>query len=315
MTKKAILLINFGSPQEPTKASVSQYLKEVFSDKEMIPFPRFLGPLLVPTLLVPYESRKLAGRYKKIWTSAGSPFLVSCEEIGKKLAERLSPDWHVFVAMRYGKPSFQEVISKMQKAKISQVTVVPLFPQWTDVVTGSFLRAVFAELSKTDRFEKISCVTQFHSHPDFIASLADSAKALPITSYDHILFCYHGIPERLTRTSCPKYVSDCHETAELVADQLRIPHSKYSIAFGSKSGPGRWTGPSSFDAVAKLGACGLKKIAVFCPSHIVPSLETLYEVGVELKRHFQKHGGEVLDLIAPPCNSSSFITLLEKVTR
>jgi ferrochelatase len=313
MKKKAVLLINFGSPQEPTQVSVSQYLKDVFSDHEMLPFPRLVQQIIVPTILVPYQKRKLAERYKKIWSFEGSPFLLACEDIRKKLENRLPADWLVFCAMRYGTPNFHDEIRKIINAGVSSISVIPLFPQWTDVVTGSFLRAIFSELSKTECFEKIHFVTQFHTHTDFITALTDGAKALPIASYDHILFVYHGLPIRLARTSCSRYADDCEETAELCADKLNAKHSKYSVAFSSKFGPGTWLRPDAFDVVANLAKCGIKNTLVFCPSHIVPSLETSYEVGVELKNHFQKHGGQTLDLAEPPYLSPAFTTLLEKL--
>jgi ferrochelatase len=316
--KKAVLLINLGTPDNPSSGKVRVYLTQFLNDRRVIdihPIARFI---LVNLIIVPFRSFKSARLYQQIWTDRGSPLLYHTLDLGKKLQAELKDDYHVEVAMRYRKPSIAAALENLRKLKPSEIIVLPLYPQYASSSTGSTLEEVFRIIKKWEVIPGIRIVPPFYNHPAFLEALIFQAKKFDINKYDHIVFSYHGLPERQIKKASQHYGNDtcvmgaccnritvnnqfCYransmETTRRLVSALNIPEGKYTSAFQSRLDD-KWLKPYSDKVVAELAEKGAKNILVFSPAFVADCLETIYEIGTEYDEIFKEHGGEKVTLV------------------
>ncbi len=318
---KGVLLVNLGSPDSPDPKDVKPYLDEFLMDKYVIDVPYLLRVLLVRGILINAKRRHInSGKaYSKIWTSEGSPLIVISRKFHQKVQQRTNLP--VALAMRYGKPSIKSGLEELYSKGVTDVYMLPLYPQYAMASTLT-INALADELQqKHFPNMKITKVPAFYNRPDYIKNLSDSiAKSLEGFDYDHLLFSYHGIPERhirktdVTKSHCkidgsccatPSpahefcYRHQCFETTRQVVKALGIPEGKYSQTFQSRIAGDKWLDPYTDVEINKMPAKGIKKLAVVTPAFVSDCLETLEEIGMEAKHEFKENGGE--EFLAIPC--------------
>lgn len=316
---KGVLLVNLGSPDSPEPKDVKPYLDQFLMDKYVIDVPFLLRALLVRGIILRKRPEESAHAYKKIWWDEGSPLIVLSKRMHKKVAKKV--DMPVALAMRYGKPSIETGLQELADKGVTEVLLFPLYPQYAMASTLTIL--VLAEEIRKKKFPQMTFtdVPAFYDKPDYIKVLANSIKkSLEGYNYDHLLFSYHGIPERhirktdVTKSHCkindtccqtPSaahkfcYRHQCYETTRLVVEQLGIPEDKYSLTFQSRLSGDKWLEPYTDIEINKMPEKGIKNLAVVTPAFVADCLETLEEIAMRANEDFKEHGGE--NFMAVPC--------------
>jgi ferrochelatase len=318
MGKKGVLLVNLGTPDEPTRGAVYRYLKEFLLDPRVIDIPAVQRNLLVRGVIAPFRSKSAAKLYQELWTEDGSPLKVYGFQLKEMLQEEMGDEYLVDLAMRYQSPSVESVLTNMLAQHVSELIIVPLFPHYASASTGSVYEEVMRLLSKVQGIPKLRFVNSFYDHPDFIASIVERAKEHKLEDYDHVLFSYHGLPVRqlvkadLEKTHCNKakdccltisdknqhcYSAQCHATTKALVKALGLSEGQYTTCFQSRLGKEPWVEPYTTDALQQRADAGNKRLLVFCPAFVADCLETTIEVSVEYMEEFEKMGGEHVQLV------------------
>jgi len=241
----------------------------------------------------------------------------------------LGLSYQVELAMRYQSPSIKEGLEALKKC--SRLIIFPLFPQYASATTGSIFQKVFKYLSGWEVIPEVRMISNYCDHPAFIDAHLSRAREYALESYDHILFSYHGLPERqikkgddvgicLVEKNCcrknPKcYAAQCLKTTEKITEGLRIPEKKWSLGFQSRLGKSVWLRPYSDQVLEKLAHQGKKKILVFSPAFVSDCLETLEEIGSQYKELFRRCGGKVLDLVQGLNDHPKWIEGIERIIK
>ncbi len=295
--KKGVLLINLGTPDQPRTPEVRRYLRQFLSDPRVIDIHPILRWLLVQGVILPLRSPKSAKQYRSIWFDQGSPLLVNTKALAEKVEKQLGEGFVVEVGMRYGNPSIESAIQKLIQEGVSEIRVLPLFPQQASSSIGSAVEEVFRVLSGLWNIPPVHILPPFFNHPGFIQSFAEIGKpVLDELKPDHVLFSYHGLPERHIRKG-DSYQNHCFETTRLLVKELGLKEGEYSTSFQSRLGRTPWIKPYTDLHLIELVKSGKKKIAVFCPSFVADCLETLEEIGIRAHELALAHGAEVLKLV------------------
>jgi ferrochelatase len=317
--KKGVLLVNLGSPESPTPKDVKPYLDQFLMDKYVIDVPYLLRALLVRGIILQTRPKKSAAAYAKIWWDEGSPLIVISKRLQKKIQAQVSVP--VALGMRYGNPSLESAIKELSDQGVTEVLLFPMYPQYAMASTETIL--VLAEEIRKEKFPHINftIIPAFFNQPDYIRDLSNAIKSdLEGFEYDHLLFSYHGIPERhirktdVTKSHCkidgsccntPSpahefcYRHQCYETTKQVVEFLGIPEGKYSQSFQSRLAGDKWLDPYTDKEINKMPEKGIKKLAVVTPAFVSDCLETLEEIAMEAHEEFIEHGGEAFKAI--PC--------------
>lgn len=317
MKKKAVLLINLGTPDSPSVKDVRSYLSQFLNDPRVIDIPWLSRKILVNMIIVPFRAPKSAAIYKKLWTSDGSPLLYYSREVQKLLTSELRGSHEVFLAMRYKNPSIPDVLEEIRSKNFDEIIVLPMFPQYASASTGSALEEVKRITRKWWVIPEIRYISQYYDHPTFIEAVVERSRAYNLADYQHILFSYHGLPERqvekvhpdVTCANCdchkagevtPErkfcYRATCYATTRLIAEKLSLSPDNYTVCFQSRLDQ-KWLKPFSDEVVATCAKEGMKKILVFSPAFTADCLETIIEIGEEYQEIFEKHGGEKVQLV------------------
>jgi ferrochelatase len=320
--KIGVLLLNLGTPDSPTTSDVRRYLREFLSDPRVIDTHPITRALLLNLVILPFRPKRSAEAYQKVWTPDGSPLLVESRALTTGVADALGGDFHVVLGMRYGEPSIGAALDALLNEQPTQIVVVPLFPQYADASTGSALARV-NELLPANAPE-LTSVPPFYDEPRFIgaweAVARDSLAEFPA---DHVLFSYHGLPERQVRRTdetgahcferpdcCDKivaanrncYRAQCLATSNALAAALGLEEDGWSMSFQSRLGRTPWIRPFTDEWVEELAQRGHRRLAVMCPAFVADCLETLEEVGIRLREQWISLGGEDL-LLVPSLNA------------
>tara|TARA_B100001094_G_scaffold134803_1_gene130564 strand:- start:3262 stop:4278 length:1017 start_codon:yes stop_codon:yes gene_type:complete len=316
---KGVLLVNLGSPDSPEKKDVKKYLAQFLMDERVIDEPLWLRTLLVKGIILNTRPKKSAKAYKKIWWDEGSPLIVLSKRLLKKVDKMTSVP--ISLAMRYGNPSIEKGIKELSDKGVTDILLIPLYPQHAMASTETIL--VLAEEIRNDLFPHIEFTNlpAFYNHPDYIRVLSNSIQDyLKGKDWDHLLFSYHGIPERHIRKSditsshckingeCCKvdspahefcYRHQCYETTKQVVKYLELNEGTYSSSFQSRLAGQPWLKPYTDKVVENFAKTGTKKMAIVTPAFVSDCLETLEEIGMEAKEDFIDKGGEQFHVI--PC--------------
>lgn len=316
---KGALLVNLGSPNSTSVKDVKNYLDEFLMDKRVIDTPYLIRAFVVKGIILNTRPKKSAEAYKKIWWPEGSPLIVLSERLHKKVAA--STDIPVELAMRYGKPSIKSGIQKLVEKGVTEILLLPLYPQFAMATTETIVVLANKIVKKEFPQVKITDVPAFYNQPDYIEVLSNSIKTqLEIINPEHLLFSYHGVPERhikksdITKSHCkidgsccntPSpaheycYRHQCYQTTKNVADFLNLPEGSYSTSFQSRLGRDPWLQPYTDKTIDDFAKNGIKNLAVVTPAFVSDCLETLEEIGMEAQHSFKENGGETFSTI--PC--------------
>ena len=319
------LLLNLGTPDAPTPAAVRRYLREFLSDPRVIDIHPVARKLLLELVILPLRPRKSAAAYAKVWGVEGSPLLTLSRELTEKVRAAMGPDHLVELAMRYGSPSIPEALDRLRQAGATRLVVAPLYPQYSSSATGSSLEAVFGELARHHVVTPVSVLPAFYEDPGFLGAFAAvGAPVLARERPDHVLFSFHGLPERHVKAAdhsgrhclqsagcCDAigpanrdcYRAQCHATARGLAARLGLAPGTWSICFQSRLGRTPWIKPYTDVVLDELAKAGKKRLCVLCPAFVADCLETLEEIGMRAQEQFVAAGGENLTLV-PSLNAS-----------
>jgi ferrochelatase len=324
--KTGILLLNLGSPEAPTAAAVRPYLREFLSDPRVIDVPAPLRWILLNAFILPFRPRKSAEAYAKVWTPQGSPLLVHSRAFADKLAAHLGDGYRVSLGMRYGTPSVAAALEAVMAEPLRELVIFPLYPQYASSSTGTAVEAALRALAPRWNLPPIRVAGAFFDHPAWLSAMADNAAPrLQAFRPDHVLFSYHGLPERHIRKSeceagaclaagdacCASmsarnafcYRAQSFATTRALVARLGLDPARASTAFQSRLGRTPWIKPYTDEALVALAQSGVKRLAVFSPSFVADCLETLEEIEIRATETFREAGGESLELI-PALNSS-----------
>lgn len=298
-----VLLVNLGTPDEPSSAALRRYLKEFLWDPRVVEMPRPLWWLILNGIILNVRPRRSARAYQKVWTEQGSPLLLHTRAQAQALAARLSADGEgrvvVDFAMRYGNPSVTSVLSRMQDAGVRQLLVLPLYPQYSGATTASTFDALAADFSRRRWLPDLRFVSHYHDFQPYIEALAQAVEQhwQQHGRADRLLFSYHGVPKRYLLSGDP-YYCECMKTSRLLAQRLGLDEQEYLTCFQSRFGREEWLTPYTDATLKGLPGQGVRSVQVFCPGFAADCLETLEEIGVENRDYFLAAGGERYEYIA-----------------
>ena len=312
--------MNLGSPDSMEVPDVRRYLNEFLMDEKVIDKPYLLRLLLVRGIITPLRAPKSAAAYRSVWTDEGSPLIVLSKQLQKALQATIEEP--VALAMRYGNPSPEVAYEELRTKNpdLEEVVLVPLYPHYA---MSSYETAVeYAQkIHKEKKYPfKLTVIEPFYKNADYLKAFCTSIEPYLAQDFDHILFSFHGIPERhikksdttgnhcLTVENCCNIASPAHEkcyrhqcflTVQLAAAALNLPTSKYSISFQSRLGRDPWLKPFTDFRLKEMPQEGIKKLLIVCPAFVSDCLETLEEIAMEGKETFLEAGGESFTMI--PC--------------
>lgn len=335
MAKKGILLVNLGTPDSTSTADVKKYLDQFLMDERVIDIPYIKRALLIKGIIVPFRSPKTAALYREIWSKeTGSPLLHYSRLQAKMLQEKLGDEYQVELAMRYQNPSIESALDRLKAGLVESIKVIPLFPQYASASTGSVLQLVMELVGKWQTVPNLSFVNSFHEDEGMVEVFADNANKHNVSSFDHVLFSFHGLPERqilkcdhtgnycLKSENCCENLNDTnkfcysaqgHHTAKLIAQKLGLSRDQYTVCFQSRLGKEPWMQPYTTDVLKKMAAEGKKRLLVFSPAFVADCLETLYEITREYHEEFTALGGEHVQLVESLNDDPRFIDSLAKM--
>lgn len=299
---KGVLLINIGTPDSPESKDVAVYLREFLMDEEILPIPYFFRWILVHLGIVWRRASVSARKYQTIWLRQGSPLMVHSVAAKKNLQALLGSGYQVEIGMRYGNPSIEKALTSFASQGITDVYVLPLYPQYCRATTESSFKKVDEMIAKHNLSLRAHKWQAFWGEHSFIAAVADEAKkSLQGKKVDHYLMTYHGLPESQNSKMDPmdSYKQRCHDTSKLIADALGLAKDQWSVSFQSRVGVETWIKPYTDEELKALPSRGVEKLAVLCPSFVADCLETLEEIGIEGRETFLHAGGEEFHLV--PC--------------
>ncbi len=315
---RGVLLINLGSPDSTSVKDVRRYLAEFLMDKRVIDAPFPIRCFIVYGCILPFRPKQSAEAYEKIWTDAGSPLISNGFSVQQSLQERLGLP--VELAMRYQNPSAEKAVSNLADKGVDEILVVPLFPHYAMSSYGTAVTKVKSARDRSAPGISLSVVSPYYADPDYINALVGSANQEMPEEFDHLLFSFHGLPERHLRKTDPTgchclvekdccsrespahatcYRAQCFKTVEAVATKMEIPETRYSTAFQSRLGRDPWLKPYTDEAIARLAQQGVRRLVVMCPAFVADCLETIEEIGIRGREIFHENGGEQFRLI--PC--------------
>ncbi|MBL9187251.1 MAG: ferrochelatase [Opitutaceae bacterium] len=333
MPKRAVLLLNLGSPDSTAVPDVKRYLREFLGDERVIDKPgsAFLRGLLVNGIIIPSRAKNSAHAYSTIWTPEGSPLITMSRRAQSLLQARL--DAPVELAMNYGNPSIPDAIQRLASAGVEEVLLFPQYPHYAMSSWETVVVKARREAARIAPRMKVACEQPFYADPDYIDALVASARPYLDQPHDHLLFSYHSIPQRhLTKadssrahcltvpdccTTCSPAHATCYKaqvtrTTHLFAARAGLAPDRWSIAFQSRLRGEPWLVPYTDAEYVRLAAEGKKRLLVITPAFVTDCLETLEEIRVRGAEDFKAAGGG--DFTAIPClnDHPAFVDFLAK---
>ncbi len=334
MGKKGVLLMNVGTPDEPTVSSVKTYLREFLLDPDVIDIPAPLRHLLVRGIILRTRPKKIAPLYHKIWMDEGSPLRVYSKRVTDDL-NQLNDEIDFEFAMRYGNPSIRHGLEQLRNRGVEELLLLPMFPHYAQATTESSLKHAHKQLDLLGWSPTLLEMGHFETAEEFIGPLAESIR--PHLSDDtHLLFSYHGLPvshvKRIdsSKKHCQKvkdcctvqceanslcYGRHCYETTIAVVERLGLKPDQWSLSYQSRIGPVKWLEPSTTNMVEALVGKGIEKMAIVAPAFLADGLETLEELDIGIREEFMEHGGKEMKVINCLNDDEQWIKGLEQLIR
>ncbi|MFT3780793.1 MAG: ferrochelatase [Nibricoccus sp.] len=320
MPKRAVLLVNLGSPASTSVSDVRSYLREFLGDERVLDLPAFFRWLLLEGIILRTRPKKSAHAYESIWTKDGSPLLVTSYSVQKKLSAELGNDIPVYLAMRYGEPSIASEITKMIGDGIEEVFLLPQYPHYAMSSWETVVVKVYEEAARQSAKFKIEMIQPFYQDEDYIEALYTVAQPYLAQPHDYVLFSFHGIPVRHLRkadsskahctivgnccdidspvqSTC--YRAQCYRTTRAFAKRAALDTTKHSVSFQSRLAGEPWLTPYTDGELKRLPTAGVKRLLVMTPAFVADCLETIEEISVEGKETYLHAGGETFTQI--PC--------------
>jgi protoporphyrin/coproporphyrin ferrochelatase len=336
MPKRAVLIVNLGSPDSPSVPDVRRYLREFLGDKRVLDIAAPLRWLLLETVILPSRPKKTAHAYSKIWTAQGSPLVATSVRVREKLAAAIGPEAPVFLAMRYGNPSIKSVVKAIAASGVEEVLLFPQYPHYAMSSWETVVAKVNDEVAKQAPAMRVACIKPFFGDPDYIEVLNAIAAPYLSSPFDHLLISYHGIPVRHLRKADPThshctlsadccvtpspahatcYRAQCLGMTRELAKRSSLDPAKYSVSFQSRLAGEPWMEPFTDFEFVRLAKEGKKRLVVMCPSFVADCLETLEEISMAGRETYLSAGGEQFTVIPCPNDHPSYVDFLANRVR
>lgn len=331
MADTAVLLINLGTPDKPTRKYVAKFLSEFLGDGRVIDLPFLFRKLLVNLVIVPFRAGKSAEMYRHLWTKKGSPIMYHTQKLTDKLQKSMPAEYQTFMAMRYGNPSIESVLNEIRVKGFKKLIAVPLFPHFASSTSGSIIEKLLKIISTWNYIPELKIISEFYQNPLFIKAWTEKIRKVNIEAYEHILFSFHGLPEhhverthedkRCSEFNCTTelneqnhacYRAQCYENVRLISNELDIPEEKYTVCFQSRFGK-RWLSPFTEDLVLENAKSGVKKLLVVPLSFVADCLETIVEIDTEYRELFIQNGGEKYDMLSSLNDDDLWVESLKSI--
>jgi len=314
---KGVLLLNLGSPDAPEEDALRVYLEEFLMDERVLDYPRPIRSLVVKQFILPKQPASSAEAYASIWWPEGSPLVVISQRTQQALQARTQLP--VELGMRYGQPTARHALQKLLAAGVREIFAIPLYPHYAMSTIESAVVKTQEELAELDPTARLIVQPPYYDEEGYLQALYASARP-HLQDFEHLLFSYHGLPERHLRKTDPTGAhclrsADCcdvpsaahatcyrHQlfrTTDAFVREFNIPTEKYSLSYQSRLGRDKWLLPSTEEKLRELAARGVRKLSVICPAFVDDCVETLEEIGIRGKAVFLEAGGEDFELI--PC--------------
>ena len=294
----ALLIVNLGTPEAPTPRAVRRYLAEFLHDHRVVQLTRWLWCPLLHFIILPLRGPKAAAKYASIWMPEGSPLAVHTRRLAGAVQDRL-PGWRVQDAMRYGEPSIGSRLQAWRAEGVQKVVVLPLYPQYSTTTTESVRDVVTREARGLD----VRFIEDYPVDPGWVAAVVGSIRSWRAEhgAGEHLLFSYHGLPQRLARNGDP-YPQRCEASTRAIVLALGLRDGEWTLTYQSRFGKERWLEPATDATLQAMAARGVRRVDVVCPGFAVDCLETLEEVAIQFARGFAEQGGELRYI---PCLNDS----------
>lgn len=293
----AVVLVNLGTPNEPTPVSVRRFLAEFLADKRVIDAPRWLWLCILHGIILRIRPARVAKLYQSIWSAEGSPMRAIGEAqatlLARHFSTQLGESIPVRLAMTYGQPSLNEVLASFTRRKVSRIVILPLYPQYSSTTTAAVYDAMARYFATQKVIPQHCFVDQYATHAGYITALASSVQQhwQQHGQAERLVMSFHGIPQRYADEGDP-YPQQCQQTAEALASMLGLSPEQWIMTFQSRFGPAQWVQPYTDETLTCLAKEGVKQVDVICPAFAADCLETLEEIAEENKDIFLQAGGE-----------------------
>ena len=313
--RTGVLLVNLGTPDEPTPSAVRRYLAQFLWDPRVVEIPRPVWWLILHGVILRVRPGKSAAKYRSVWTKDGSPLRVYLDRqvqlLRGYLGERVKSPLAVAGACRYGKPSIASGLAKLREEGCDRVLVLPLYPQYAASTTASTMDALGEALARLRNVPAIRFVKHFHDHPAYVKAVAKAVNDywMKHGRPDRLVMSFHGLP-RFSLDKGDPYHCECLKTGRLIAEALGWSDERTVITFQSRFGKAEWLKPYTAETLADLGAKGTGRVDVICPGFAADCLETLEEIAMEGKETFLHAGGKAFHYIPTTNDNPAFMTAL-----
>ena len=290
-----LVLVNLGTPREPTTAAVREFLEEFLSDPAVVDWPRWIWQPILRGIVLRKRPERVARLYESIWSPGGSPLRVETEAIVSGVRQRAGSRFDVSEAYRYGEPSLDTVMQRLARDGTARVVVLPLFPQRTDATTGTAFRRAREAAARNGIAERLVERLLQADDPGYVRAMAAQwhrAQRDARHEVEHIVVSFHGIPVRYDRREGSTYVRDCESTTRAFLDAIDWPRHRATLTYQSVFGPEPWLKPETAAVLEELPRLGVRRVAVITPGFLTEGLETIEEIGIRGRESFLEAGGE-----------------------
>ncbi len=290
-----VLMINLGTPDQPTAPAIRKYLAEFLSDPRVIEIPQWIWQVILRAFILTRRPRALAPRYEEIWLEGGSPLLVWSQAQSQGVQEALTSqgiEARVELGMRYGNPSIADALARLRAAGCDRIVVLPMYPQYAASTTATAVDSVTACAARMRNQPELRFIKRYHDLPGYIDALAthllrhweDQGKP------ERVLLSFHGLPRRTVEQGDP-YYRDCMETAALLRTRLGQDGHLIHVSFQSRFGAEKWLEPYTEPTLRDWARQGVRAVDVLCPGFVADCLETLEEIQMQCRDAFLEEGG------------------------
>ncbi|MGX9519635.1 ferrochelatase [Vibrio mediterranei] len=312
--KTGVLLVNLGTPDEPTAKGVKAFLQEFLHDHRVVDMNRWLWCPILHGVILPIRSPKVAKLYQSVWMEQGSPLMVYSRQQADKLAQALNMP--VELGMSYGNPSLKDGLSRLLDQGVDKVVVLPLYPQYSGTTTAAAFDGIAKACKSISTLPSISLVRDYHDNARYIKALANSVRAHweQHGRADYLLCSYHGIPKRYADNG-DVYPLHCEVTTKLLGEELGLDSSQIGMSYQSIFGREEWLQPYTEQTLKQMPDKGIKSLDIITPAFSVDCLETLEEIAVEAKETFIEAGGESYRYISCLNDSQEHIDMMVELVQ
>ncbi|MDJ0522085.1 MAG: ferrochelatase [Planctomycetota bacterium] len=315
--KTGVCLVQLGTPDEPTVPAVRRYLEEFLLDRRVVDLTPWLWKPILYGIILRTRPKRSAANYQLVWTDEGSPLLLYTESLARKLGAALGDDFVVNCGMRIGNPSVGSRLDELVEAGCERILVLPCYPQWSTATNLSVEDAVGWWRDERPDAPETVVIGSFPDHPAYIAALARSVREAGVEASAEapLVISFHGIPQKYADKKGDPYPQECEATARALAAALELPEDAWRIAYQSRFGPAAWLQPYCDELLQELAESGIRTVSVVSPSFLADCLETIDEIGRELREEFEEAGGTSFTRV--PClnDADDLVDALAEILR